>query len=138
MLTDSQIGEFLKKTKTIAVAGLSDDPSRDSYRVASYLQSQGYEIIPVNPNVREVLGRRAVASLRDVTKPVDLVDVFRRSGAVPEIVDDAIAIGAKGVWLQSGITHPGAETRASEAGLFAVSDRCLMVEHRRLLAHMQL
>lgn len=137
MLPDSLISDRLREVRTIAIVGLSADPARDSHRVASYLQSQGYEIIPVNPHVRMALGRPAVASLRDVTGPIDLVDVFRRSEAVPEIVDDAIAVGAKGVWLQSGITHPEAEARARAAGLFTVADRCLMVEHRRLLAHVQ-
>lgn len=138
MLPDSLISERLQEARTIAVVGLSDDPARDSHCTASYLQSQGYDIIPVNPNIRMALGRPAVASLHEVTGPVDLVDVFRKSVAVPEIVDDAIAIGAKGVWLESGVTHPESEARARAAGLFTISDRCLMTEHQRLLAHAQL
>ena len=136
--TNEQTAEFLSQIKTIAVVGLSDDPSRNSYEVAAYLQSQGYEIVPVNPNVRMVLGSPAKASLRDVQGSALLVDVFRKSEAVSDIIDDAIAIGAKGVWLQLGVGDKEAEKRAEDAGLFVVSNRCLMVEHRRLLAHREL
>lgn len=136
--TNEQTAEFLSQIKTIAVVGLSDDPGRNSYEVAAYLQSQGYEIVPVNPNVRMVLGSPAKASLRDVQGSALLVDVFRKSEAVSDIIDDAIAIGAKGVWLQLGVGDKEAEKRAEDAGLFVVSNRCLMVEHRRLLAHREL
>lgn len=136
--TNEQTAEFLSQIKTIAVVGLSDDPGRNSYEVAAYLQSQGYEIVPVNPNVRMVLGRPAKASLRDVQGSALLVDVFRKSEAVSDIIDDAIAIGARGVWLQLGVGDKEAEKRAEDAGLFVMSNRCLMVEHRRLLAHREL
>ena len=131
---DEQAARFLRQITTIAVVGLSDNPGRNSYEVAAYLQSQGYEIVPVNPNARMVLGRTARPSLRDVEGKIDLVDVFRKSEAVAEIIDDAIAVGAGGVWLQLGISDEEAEKRARDAGLFVVSNRCLMMEHRRLSA----
>ena len=131
MYVDEDTADFLQSVKTIAVVGLSDDPSKDSYRVASYLQAQGYEVIPVNPFVDTVLGRPAKASLLDIEGPVDLVDVFRKPEEIPAIVADAIAAGARGIWLQA----PGAEELAREKGLFVTSNRCLMVEHRRLLGH---
>src|SRR5260370_14931301 len=97
--------DVLRNARTVAVVGLSDRPERASYRVAAYLQAHGYRIIPVNPNVVEVLGERAYARLRDVPDKVDLVDVFRRPSHVPEIIEEAIAIGARTVWLQEGIVH---------------------------------
>ncbi len=132
---DEQTARFLRQIKTIAVVGLSNNPGRISYEVAAYLQSQGYEIVPVNPNARMVLGRSAQPSLRDVQGKIDLVDVFRKSDAVAEIIDDAIAVGAGGIWLQLGIGDEEAEKRARDAGMFVISNRCLMMEHRRLLAH---
>ncbi len=133
--TNDEMTHFLSQIKTIAVVGLSDDPTRMSYEVAAYLQAQGYEVVPVNPNARMVLGRPVKPSLRDVAEKVDLVDVFRKSEAVSDIIDDAIAIGAKGIWLQLGISDPEAEKRARDAGMFVVSNRCLMVEHRRLVGY---
>ncbi len=128
----SSITDIIGRARTIAVVGLSDKPDRASYRVASYLQRAGYRIIPVNPQVESVLGEPSRASLRDVTEPVDIVDIFRRSEAVPPVVEDAIAIGAKVVWMQSGIVNEAAARRAREAGLQVVMDRCLMVEHAQL------
>jgi hypothetical protein len=118
----------LLAAKRIAVVGLSDDPSRPSYGVARYLISAGKEIIPVNPNHMTVMGMRCYASLEDVTGPIDLVDVFRRAEFCPDIVRSAVKIGAKGVWLQSGIVSPQAERIATEAGIDFVQDRCLKVE----------
>jgi predicted CoA-binding protein len=115
--------------KTIAVVGLSSDPSRPSYGVARYMQRQGYRIIPVNPNETQVLGEQAYASLHDIPVPVDVVDVFRRPEHVPEVVDEAIAIGAPVLWLQQGVIHPQAAQRAQAAGLAVVMDRCIKVEH---------
>jgi predicted CoA-binding protein len=115
--------------KTIAVVGLSSDRARPSYGVARYLQRQGYRIIPVNPNEQEVLGEQAYPSLREVPVPVDVVDVFRRSEYVPEVVEEAIAIGAPVLWLQQGVIHPQAAARAQAAGLAVVMDRCMKVEH---------
>lgn len=136
--TDRDVADFLSQSKYVAVVGLSQAPAKDSYQVASYLQSQGYELIPVNPNARTILGRETLKSLRDVTKPVDIVVVFRKPEDVPPVIDDAIAVKAKGVWLQVGITSPAAEAKALEAGLFVMSDRCIMTQHRRLLAHAKL
>ncbi len=116
---------------TVAVVGLSDRPQRPSYGVASYLaRVAGYRIIPVNPNCAEVMGERSYARLDEVPGPVDIVDIFRRSEFVPEIVEAAIRIGARCVWMQEGVVHEGAAKRAREAGLFVVMDRCLLVEHR--------
>jgi predicted CoA-binding protein len=127
------IREILAASKTVAVIGLSDNPGRPSYHVAAYLQAHGYRIIPVNPFVEEVLGERSYAGLRDVPVPVDLVDIFRRSDAVPTLVDDAIAVNAKAVWMQEGIVHTEAAARARAAGLKVVMDRCTFKEHARLV-----
>jgi len=115
--------------KRIAVVGLSDDPNRPSYDVARYLLSVGKEIIPVNPNHAKVLGLKCYPSLDQVPEPVDVVDVFRRPEFCADVVRDAIAAGAKGVWLQTGIVSDEAERIAAEAGIDFVQDRCLKVEH---------
>ena len=117
--------------KRIAVVGLSDDPSRASYGVASYLRSAGKEILPVNPNYPTVMGLKCYPSLRDVPGPIDLVNVFRRPEHCAGVVEEAIAAKAKGVWLQSGITSAEAKRLAEEAGMDFVQNRCLMVEHMR-------
>jgi predicted CoA-binding protein len=127
--TPQEIRDILKTAKVIAVVGLSDKPDRDSYRVAAYLQSAGYRIIPVNPAVKEVLGEKAYATLRDVPEKIDIVDVFRKPDAVPPIVEDAISVGAKAVWMQEGIAHNAAADRARAAGLKVVMDRCTLKEH---------
>ena len=128
------VQRILETTKTIAVVGLSDKPDRDSYQIASYLQQQGYRIIPVNPRIKEVLGEKAYPRLRDVPDPVDVVDIFRRSEDVPPIVEDAIAIGAKVVWMQSGIVNEEAAARAEAAGLAVIMDACMRSAHRTLRA----
>ncbi len=128
------VQRILKQTKIIAVVGLSDKPDRDSYQIASYLQQQGYRIIPVNPRIKEVLGEKAYPSLRDVPDPVDVVDIFRRSEDVPPIVEDAIAIGAKVVWMQAGIVNEEAAARAEAAGLTVIMDACMRSAHRTLRA----
>jgi uncharacterized protein len=120
---------ILESARTIAVVGLSPDPRRPSHGVARYLQRAGYRIIPVNPNVDEVLGERAYPSLREVSDPVDVVDVFRRSEFVGPIVDDAIAMRARAVWLQDGVVDEHAATRARAAGLDVVMDDCMMRRH---------
>jgi len=125
-----QIGELLKKAKNIAVVGLSDSPLRASHGVAAYMQSQGYRIIPVNPTITDVLGETAYASLRDVKEKIDIVDVFRRSEYVPEIVDEAIASGVPAIWMQEGVVHEEAAEKARRAGIFVVMDRCILKEHR--------
>ncbi|MSQ11487.1 MAG: CoA-binding protein [Dehalococcoidia bacterium] len=131
MRTPAQI---LKESKVIAVVGLSPNPERESHAVARYLQQQGYRIIPVNPNAQEVLGERCYLSLDKVPEPVDVVDIFRRAEDVPPIVDQAIAIHAKAVWMQLGIVNQGAADKAAQAGLDVVMDRCTAVEHRLLRA----
>jgi predicted CoA-binding protein len=130
--TPDEIRDILRTAKTVAVVGLSDKPDRDSYHVAAYLQRAGYRIIPVNPAVASVLGEKSYASLRDVPDPVDVVDVFRKPDAVPAIVEDAIAVGAKVVWMQEGIAHNAAADRARAAGLKVVMSRCILKEHRAL------
>jgi uncharacterized protein len=130
-LSEDAVGELLKVARTIAVVGLSSDRMRPSYGVAEYLQRAGYKIIPVNPNEREVLGEQAVQRLEDIREKVDIVDVFRRSEFVPEVVESAITIGAKALWLQEGVIHEAAAKRARDAGLFVVMDRCILKEHAK-------
>lgn len=130
---DGGIRQILASARTIAVVGLSGDPSRASYRVASYLQQQGYRIIPVNPNEREVLGEPAVADLSAIRGSVDVVEVFRRSSEVAPHVDEAIAIGARVVWMQDGVIDPGSALRAHQAGLQVVMDRCMLRDHAQLM-----
>ncbi len=126
-----EIRELLESSKTIAVVGLSSSRMRPSYGVAEYMQRAGYRIIPVNPNEEEVLGEPAVDRLEDIREKVDIVDVFRRPEFVPEIVDSAIAIGAKALWLQEGVIHEAAAKRARDAGLFVAMDLCIMKEHAK-------
>ena len=128
----SKITELLKSARTIAVVGLSGNPVRPSNGVAAYLQRAGYRIIPVNPNETEVHGEKAYARLEDVPEKIDIVDVFRRSEHVPEIVESAIRIGARAVWMQEGVVDEAAAERARQAGLEVIMDRCILKEHRRL------
>ena len=132
--TLEDLRQILATSKTIAVVGLSNKPERPSHEVASYLQDEGYRIIPVNPHITEVLGEKAYPSLRDVPKPVDIVDIFRRPESVPPIVEDAIAVGAKVVWMQSGIVNEEAAARAEAAGLTVIMDACMRSAHRTLRA----
>lgn len=129
--------EILRNARAIAVVGLSSNRFRPSYEVAEYMQRAGYRIIPVNPQEREVLGEKAYARLEDIPEPVDCVNIFRRPEAVPEIVDSAIAVGAKAVWMQLDITHEEAAAKARSAGLLVVEDRCLLIEHRRYAAELE-
>ncbi len=130
--------QILATSKTIAVVGLSNNPERPSHEVASYLQDEGYRIIPVNPRISETLGTKAYPSLRDVPEPVDVVQIFRRPEHVPPIVDDAIAIGAKVVWMQLGIVHEEAAARARAAGLRVVMNTCMATMHDALRARGQI
>src|SRR5712691_1299366 len=123
--------ELLKKYKTIAVVGLSSNPMRPSFGVTEYMQSAGYRIIPVNPNETEVLGEKSYARLEDVTEKVEIVNVFRRAEEVPPVVESAIRIGAKVVWMQQGVENEAAAEKAWAAGLVVVEDACILVEHRR-------
>lgn len=113
----------------VAVVGLSDKPDRPSYRVAQYLKEHGYRIVPVNPVRQEILGEKCYATLRDIPFPVEIVDIFRQVDAIPKIVDDAIAVGAKVVWMQQGLEEPGSALKAKQAGLQVVMDRCMKIEH---------
>lgn len=128
----ANIPEILKSSRTIAVVGLSSNPMRPSNGVAAYLQRAGYRVIPVNPNESEVLGEKCYARLEDVPEKIDVVDIFRRPECVPEIVESAIRVGAKTVWMQEGVVNQEAAERARAAGLEVVMDRCTLKEHRKL------
>jgi uncharacterized protein len=128
----ANIPEILKSSRTIAVVGLSSNPMRPSNGVAAYLQRAGYRVIPVNPNESEVLGEKSYARLEDVPEKIDVVDIFRRPECVPEIVESAIRVGAKTVWMQEGVVNQQAAERARGAGLEVVMDRCTLKEHRKL------
>jgi predicted CoA-binding protein len=123
--------DLLRSSKTIAVVGLSSNPTRPSNEVAAYLQSAGYHIIPVNPNESEVLGEKSYARLEDIPEPIDIVDVFRRSEDVPPVADSAIAIKAKVLWLQLGIENAASAEKASTAGLTVIENACLLIEHKK-------
>jgi len=126
------ISEILHTAHTIAVVGLSGKRYRPSYGVAEYMQKAGYRIIPVNPQEREVLGEQSYPDLDSVPGPIDIVDIFRKSEAVPEIVEAAIRKGARVIWMQEGVVHEEAARRAEAAGLIVVMDRCILKDHRRL------
>jgi uncharacterized protein len=115
------------------VVGLTDNPLRPSFGVSSYMQSQGYHIIPVNPNVRDSLGEKAYASLLDVPEKIDIVNIFRRPEAVPDIVEQAIQLKVPAIWMQEGVVHEEAAEKARKAGIFVVMDLCILKEHRRYL-----
>lgn len=129
LVAGDPITQILKTSKTIAVVGLSSRRFRPSYGVSEYMKSAGYRIIPVNPEEKEVLGEKSYARLEDVPERVDIVNVFRRPEFVPEIVESAIRIGARAVWMQEGVSHPEAAERARAAGLFAIVDACILKEH---------
>jgi predicted CoA-binding protein len=133
--TDDEIRDLFNSAKSIAVVGLSSKRNRPSFGVARFLLSAGYRIIPVNPNETEVHGEKTYASLDDIPKDirVDIVDIFRRSEEVPEVVEAAIRIGARAVWMQEGVVHEAAAARARKAGLFVIMDHCILKEHRRLM-----
>jgi predicted CoA-binding protein len=124
------ISEILKHARNIAVVGLSSSPLRPSHGVAAYMQTQGYHIIPVNPNIEEALGEQAYPSLMKVPEKIDIVDIFRRSNAVAEVVDQAIELKVPAIWMQEGVIDEKAAAKARAAGIFVVMDRCILVEHR--------
>jgi predicted CoA-binding protein len=128
----NRISEILRSARTIAVVGLSGKRFRPSYGVAEYLKRSGYRIIPVNPQETEVLGETAYPDLESIPEPVDIVDIFRRSEFVPEIVEAAIRKGARAIWMQEGVYHEAAARRAEEAGLAVVMDRCILKDHSRM------
>jgi predicted CoA-binding protein len=125
------IPDLLRKSRVIAVVGLSSKQFRPSYGVAEYMQREGYRFIPVNPHETEVLGEKAYARLEDVPEHIDIVDIFRRSEFVPPVVDDAIRMGASAVWMQEGVVHEQSAEKARAAGLAVVMDRCILKEHSR-------
>ena len=128
----STIASLLRSAHTIAVVGLSDKRWRPSYGVTEYMQRAGYRIIPVNPALTEALGEKCYPDVGAVPESIDIVNIFRRSEFVPEIVEAAIRAGAKAVWMQEGVVHEAAAARARAAGLIVVMDRCLLKEHRKL------
>jgi len=128
----NQIPELLHSSRTIAVVGLSSKRFRPSHGVAEYMQQAGYRIIPVNPLETQILGETCYPDLDSVPGPVDIVDIFRRSEFVPEIVEAAIRKGAKVIWMQEGVIHEDAARRAEKAGLTVIMDRCILKDHRRL------
>ena len=132
--TDEDILDILRGVETIAVVGLSPNPFRPSYGVAGYLKQAGFRIVPVNPNYSEVLGERSYPSLSAVPFPIDIADIFRRPDALPEVVEDAIRANVSRLWFQIGVVNEPAIQMALDAGIKVVVDRCLKVEHARLLA----
>lgn len=131
MTQEQDIEQILGNCRTVAVVGLSPKPHRDSFDVARYMQARGFRIIPINPNASEILGEKAYPSLLEAAKheSIDLVNCFRNSADIPPIVDEAIAIGAKAVWMQLGIEHAAAAGKARSAGLLVVQNRCLKIDH---------
>lgn len=127
---NDEIGQLLSNAKTIAVVGLSDSPLRPSYGVSAYMQSQGYKIIPVNPTIRGALGEKAVPTLSEVKEKIDIVDVFRRSEHVAEVVEEAIRMKVPALWLQEGVIDESAAEKARKAGIQVVMDLCILKEHR--------
>jgi uncharacterized protein len=126
------IADVLKKSKNIAVVGLSDNPMRASHGVSAYMQLQGYRIIPVNPMCDFVLGEKSYKSLLDVPEKIDIVNIFRRSQFVPDIVDQAIQLNVPAIWMQETVIHQDAAKKAQAAGIFVVMDKCILKEHRQV------
>lgn len=135
MISDNNLRQILQNAHTIAVVGHSDKPYRTSYQIAQYLRQAGYTVLPVNPAVAEIDGEKSYASLKDIdaNTKIDIVNVFRRSEYLADVVENAIAVGAKVVWAQLGVVDDQAARRAEEAGLTIIMDECIKVEHRRLL-----
>jgi uncharacterized protein len=130
MTQPDPIAEVLRGAKTIAVVGLSSNPMRPSHGVTAYMQGHGYRIVPVNPNITECLGEKAYASLRDVPEKIDIVNIFRRSEFVEQVVDDAIQLKVPAIWMQEDVINEKAAEKARQAGIFVVMDRCILKEHR--------
>ena len=127
------LGGREKAPRTLAVVGLSDDPSKASYRISAYMQAKGYKILPVNPSVERVLGEKSYASLKDLPQRPDVVNVFRLPKFIPAIVDEMIELGLKNLWVQMGIVNEAAAQKAEAGGIRVVMDRCIMVDHRMLM-----
>jgi len=132
-MNDDDLRQILTTTRTIATVGLSSNPAKDSYSVAAYLKSQGYRMIPVNPAATEILGEKVYPDLLAIPETIDVVQIFRPSSDVPPIVEQAIQIGAKVVWMQVGISHPEAARTAEQAGLQVVMNQCMRAAHIRLI-----
>jgi predicted CoA-binding protein len=128
----TSIADALNTAKNIAVVGLSSSPLRPSHGVAAYMQSQGYRILPVNPEISEALGEKAYRSLTEITEKIDIVDIFRRSEFVPEVVDEAIKLRVPVIWMQEGVVHEAAAEKARKAGIFVVMDKCILKAHYAL------
>ena len=133
MKNDELMRQILTNSKTVASVGLSSNPAKESYGIVNYLVGQGYDMIPVNPGASEILGAKAYPDLLSIPRPVDVVQVFRPSADVPPVVDQAIQIGAKVVWMQLGIYNAQAAEKARAAGLLVVMDHCMREEHKRLI-----
>jgi len=131
---DEEVVELLKSAKTVAVVGIAHKEDRDSYKVAKYLKEHGYKIIPVNPKYKEVLGEPCYPDLKSVPEKIDVVDIFRNIDAIPGIVDEAINVGAGAVWMQLGLAHNESAEKARQAGLKVVMNKCMKIEHQRLLS----
>lgn len=131
---DNDIKLLLENSKTIAVVGLSDKEDRDSYKVAKYLMDNGYTVIPVNPTKTEILGQKSYKSLSEVPQKIDIVDIFRKIDAVPSVVEEAISVDAKSVWMQLGLAHHDSAEKARKAGLQVVQSKCIKIEHKKLFA----
>ena len=129
---DAEIESILRGSRTIAIVGMSDNPERESYEVGRYLKDNGYEIIPVNPSKREILGEKCYPDLKSIPKKIDVVDIFRNIEAIPGVVDEAISAGAKAVWMQLGLAHHESAQKARRAGLAVVQSRCMKIEHKRV------
>jgi predicted CoA-binding protein len=129
-----EIKAILKNYRVVAVVGLSPKPARASHQVAQYLKGHGYRIVPVNPGQKEILGEKCYPRLADIPFAVEVVDIFRNVEAIPAIVDEAIAVGAKVVWMQQGLAEPVSARKAREAGLKVVMDRCMKIDHAQYLA----
>ncbi len=129
-----EIRNLLSEAKVVAIVGLSDKPDRASNRVAHYLKAQGYKIVPVNPLKDEILGEQCYPSLTAIPMPIDIVDIFRKVDAIPAIVDEAIEVSAKAVWLQLGLAHHDSAEKARQAGLVVVQSKCAKIEHEKLFA----
>jgi len=125
-----QITELLKNSKNIAVVGLSSSPMRPSYGVSAYMQTQGYKIIPINPEIKGALGEKAYPSLAESPKKIDIVNIFRRPEFVPAVVEQAIKLKPAAIWMQEGVSHEAAAEKARKAGILVIQDRCILKEHR--------
>ncbi len=133
LTTDKELQKLLIETKTIAVVGASPKPWRDSGEIAAFLIRKGYKVFPVNPKYDEVLGEKCYHDLKSIPEKIDLVDIFRNPNEVEPVIDEAIAIGAKAVWMQLGVVNESAAKKAERAGLGVVMDRCIAIEHRALM-----